>query len=67
MELQWLHNENEYLEERLSDNIPPLPIDTFSEECINCSKIVVHFCFLQRMVKQNNCCYYGKIELVNFN
>ena len=40
MELQWLHNENEYLEERLSDNIPPLPIDTFSEECINCSTLL---------------------------
>ena len=34
-----LHNENEYLENTLSDCIPPLWIGTFSERCAKCGAI----------------------------
>ena len=45
VELSRLHNDNKCLGENLLDDIPPLSIGTFSEECINCGTWY-YFCYV---------------------
>ena len=59
MELSRFHNENKYLGETLSNDIPPLSIGTFSVECINCG--LASF-LLEHGRTKHSCCHYGKLN-----
>ena len=64
MGLSRLHNENEYLGEILSEEIPPLSIGTLSEECINRGAISF---LVEHGRTKHNCCHHGTVELCCVN